>query len=171
MKTLITLVTLTLITVAAHADYQIGGVKPIQCGTNSMVPMGSRVGFISQICSVNVQGIGFKTPLYTVDYTSNRGERTTFLYQQVSSSPVMTTNAFAPSNSRLFMLKIQVVGTVVRGKFNQITFVRAPEVDSVVMGYDRQNNQMFFTGNIKILGGSYNFPVRIDEFKPVYTTM
>ena len=171
MKTLITLVTMTLLTVAAHADYQMGGVKPSQCGTNSMVSMGSRVGFISQICSVTVQGINFKTPLFTVDYTSNRGERTSFIYQQISSNPVMTTNAFAPTNARLFMLKIQVVGTVVQGKFNQIYFVRAPDVDSVMMGYDRKNNQIFFTGNIKIMGGSYDFPVRIDSFKSVYTTM
>ena len=171
MKTLITLFTMTLLTVIAHADYQVGGVKASQCGINSMVANGSRVGFISQVCSVSVQGMNFKNPLYTIDYTSNRGEKTTFLYQVVSSTPVMTTRAVLPTTSRIFTLKIQVVGTVVRGKYSPIYFVRSPDVDQVMIGYDRQSNQSFFTGNIKIMGGSYDFPVRIDSFKSVYTTM
>lgn len=181
MKTVLTLVTLTLLAFSASAEVGIrpGGVVSRSCGQNSMVPMShsTRYDYVSQVCSLTVYGLNAKTPLYSFAVVSNRGERTTYVFEQINLKPVYTTMPLTPGapytpKGRLALAELKIIGTVVNGQFSRMFFVRDPGTISMMLGFDRLNVVQSLTGNFRMMGDSTaNYPVRIEKFELVYHTM
>lgn len=181
MKSVLTLVSLTLLAFSANAEvgYRPGSVVEQACGQNSMTPMSNstRYDFVSKVCKVNVAGLNVKAPLYTFEVVSNRGIRTTYVYSQQSLKPVYTTMPVTPGKpylptGRLLLAELKIIGTAVKGQFSQMYFVRDPGTVSLVIGFDRQNLVESITGNLRMIGDSSNtLPIRVDKFELVYHTM
>ena len=180
MKTLFTIAALTLLTVTSFAEvsYRPGAVQADACGINTMVPMshGTRVGYVSRICKITVQGLNSKAPLYSFEVTSNRGEKSAYVYAQQNLKPIYTTMPVRPGQplpqGALMMAELKIIGTITNGKYNTIFFVRDPGTVSMVIGSDRFKSLQTMMGNLQVLGdASTNYPVRVDKFEAVYHTM
>lgn len=183
MKALLTLSTLIFLAISSQADVKRAGyVQAIACGHNTMIPSpgqipGKRpnIDFVNRVCSVSIQGMIRKLPVYTFEVVS-REQNTTYVYSVVNIRPVYTTMPIKPGtpmpNGRLVMAEMQIIGTVEKGQFNPIYFYRDPGTVSMVIGSTDYSALVSMTGNLPQFGNINSFhPVRVDKFEIVYNTM
>lgn len=119
MKVLITITTLIILSFAALANYHDGAVKYQACGQNTQpsTSHSTRFGYIKIVFKVCVHGFNVKTPRYTVDFVSNRGERTTYVYTQTNNRPLGIVPPMPSTHFKPAVIEMKIIGTVERGSF------------------------------------------------------
>lgn len=176
MKTLITLAALTLVSVTSMAEYRVGRVLHQACGKNveASTAYSKRSGYVDSFCMSSIQGLNAQTPLYTA-YVVSSNQSAAYVFSQVSLKPVTVLPngvKVPPSNYQVMALELQIIGTVEKGMFNKIYFVRAPEKFTLYVNADRKGGAASLSGFVTPMGkGSGSYPLTVLKFEPVFQTM
>lgn len=156
-----------------------GSVREISCGHNSMVPLlGQRPGqkiptsFVSKVCSVVVEGIDSKLPIFTFEIAGTNSQKTTYAYSVVNLKVINTTMPLQPGTPRptdfFKIAEFEILGTVEHDQLHFLNFIRPPGKHVMRIGFDRLSNISSLTGNLPVLGnGTSVHPVQVEKFQSV----